>query len=262
LDFLARSAKVLPTALQRVELNHPVTNEWLLSLKDVAVGYGHHVVLADIQLEFQRGSFTGLLGANGSGKTTLIKTILGIVPPLGGRLEFRRTAGRLPVLGYVPQRESLDPVYLLSALEVTLMGVCGRVGPGRFIRRAEKDWAHHCLEQTEAADLGRKRFSELSGGQKQRVLLARALATRADFLLLDEPTAGIDAAAAQAIVEVLRRLHQQQGMTILMVNHDLTIVRQCVQQVIWLHQGKLLHGPADELLRHEKIEEILDLPLR
>jgi ABC-type Mn2+/Zn2+ transport system ATPase subunit len=230
-------------------------------MDNVAVGYERHVVLQDISLGLTRGSFVGLLGANGSGKSTLIKTILGIIPSLRGHMEVFPIDGRKPVFGYVPQRESLDSIFLLSSFEVVLMGVCGRVGPGRRIRSSEKEWAHQCLRETNADTISRKRFSQLSGGQKQRVLIARALATRPDFLLLDEPTAGIDTAAAQAIMELLRRLYQQRGLTILMVSHDLPTVRKHVQKVIWLHQGKVLQGSVDELLSRDKLDELLDLEL-
>ena len=231
----------------------------IVTLEHVAVGYGHHTVLADVNLALGRGTFTGLLGPNGSGKSTLLKTILGIHAPLSGKIHWHPVAGRSPTLGYVPQRESLDPIYLLSSFEVVLMGVCGRVGPGRFIGRTERTWARECLARTGAADLGRRLFSELSGGQKQRVLMARALATKPDLLMLDEPTAGIDAGATRAIMELLQELHRELRQTILMVSHDLTSVRQFAQEVIWLHEGAVLHGPVSELLSHAKIEEILDL---
>lgn len=235
----------------------------LIALENLTIGYdGHPPVLSGVNIEIESGSFTGLLGANGSGKSTLIKTILGIIPPLAGRVQFGSGAGPSPVMGYVPQREALDPIYLLSSLEVVLMGACGRVGPGRLLNKAERQWAQHCLEVTGVANLGGKRFSQLSGGQKQRVLIARALTAKPDFLFLDEPTAGIDAAATQAIMDLLAHLHQQQKLSILMVNHDLAVVRKAVRQVIWLHQGAVLHGPVDSLLSREKIEEIMDLELR
>jgi ABC-type Mn2+/Zn2+ transport system ATPase subunit len=117
------------------------------------------------------------------------------------------------------------------------------------------------LRETGADHLSRRLFSQLSGGQKQRVLIARALATKPDFLLLDEPTSGIDAAARQAIMDLLRRIHQQQGLTILMASHDLPIVRAYANDVIWLHNGNVLQGPVAELLTPEKIEEILDLEM-
>jgi ABC-type Mn2+/Zn2+ transport system ATPase subunit len=238
-----------------------VSDDFLLTLEHVAVGYERQAVLPEVNLKLRRGTFTGLLGANGSGKSTLIKTILAIISPLSGRVEFATVNGRAVVLGYTPQRDTLDPIYLLSSFEVVLMGTCGRVGPGRRISHAEKEWAHQCLRETGAEHLSRQLFSKLSGGQKQRVLIARALATKPDFLLLDEPTSGIDAAARQAVMEVLRRIHQQQRLTILMASHDLPIVRAYVQHVIWLHQGHVLEGPVSELLTPEKIEEILDLEM-
>jgi len=233
----------------------------LVILEHVAVGYGRRVVLPDVNFNLGRGTFTGLLGANGSGKSTLIKTILGIIPPLSGKLEFPAPAGERRVLGYTPQRDALDPIFLLSAFEVVLMGTCGRVRPGRGVGREEKDWAHQCLKQTGADHFSRKLFSELSGGQKQRVLIARALATRPDFLLLDEPTSGIDAAARQAIMELLKEIHQQRKLTILMASHDLPMVKTYMQEVMWLHLDRVLHGPVHDLLSPQKIEEILNLEM-
>jgi len=235
--------------------------EMLLRLDGVAVGYGSEVVLGGVSLSLRAGSFTGLLGPNGSGKSTLIKTILGILPALAGRVEFGARAGREPMLGYVPQREALDPIFLLSSFEVALMGACGRVRAGRMINKAEKGWVHECLRQTGTEDLSRKRFAQLSGGQRQRVLIARALATKAELLLLDEPTAGIDPAASASILELLGRLNQEQRLTILMVSHDLATVRKTVQEVIWLHQGRVLFGPVGELLSREKLDQIMELEL-
>jgi ABC-type Mn2+/Zn2+ transport system ATPase subunit len=231
----------------------------LIATQNLTIGYDGRPVLSGINLTIKRGSFTGLLGTNGSGKSTFIKTLLGIIPPLGGQMSFHTDDGLAPVFGYVPQRETLDSVFLLSSVEVALMGACGRVGPGRRLNKAERECAHQCLRETGVDDLSRRKFSQLSGGQRQRVLIARALTARPDFLLLDEPTAGIDASATQAIMELLRRLHEQRGLTILMVNHDLAAVRNAAQEVIWLHQGKVLHGPVKELLSREKIEEIMEL---
>jgi ABC-type Mn2+/Zn2+ transport system ATPase subunit len=236
-------------------------NENLIALESLSVGYAGKPVLSDVSLAVGRGSFTGLLGPNGSGKSTLIKTILGVIPPLAGRVAFRPVNGHAPTLGYVPQRESLDPVFLLSSFEVVLMAACARVKPGRFVNRTEREWAHQCLRETGTDNLSRKRFAELSGGQRQRVLIARALATKPAFLILDEPTAGVDAAASEVIMELLQRIHGHQRLTILMVNHDLATVRKTVREVIWLHQGKVLHGPVGDLLSREKIEEIMELEL-
>ena len=223
----------------------------------MAVGYDRHAILTGLDLQIARGTFAGLLGANGSGKTTLLKTIAGILPPVAGTVTFHPPA----VLGYVPQRDQLDSVFIFSAFEVALMGVCGRVGAGRRIPREERERVHECLRQTGADEFAPQLFSELSGGQKQRVLIARALAAQADLLILDEPTAGIDAAATQAIMELLAQLNRERGLTVLMVNHDLPAVRRSARDIVWLHQGKILRGSVEELLRREKIEELLQLQL-
>ena len=233
----------------------------LMTLRELSIGYRGRPVLSGLSLALARGRFVGLLGANGSGKSTLIKTILGILPPLAGEIVLTSVKGVPPILGYVPQREALDSIFPLSSLEVVLMGACGRVGPGRWINRAERAWALDCLRDAGAEDLSRRRFSELSGGQRQRVLIARALAAKPDLLVLDEPTAGIDASATQGIMELLDRLHRRQALTILMVNHDLAAVRKAVEQVIWLHEGQVLFGAVGDLLSHERIEAIMALEL-
>jgi ABC-type Mn2+/Zn2+ transport system ATPase subunit len=212
-------------------------------------------VLSGLNLQIPRGTFTGLLGANGSGKTTLLKTMAGILPPLGGDIRFNPPA----TLGYVPQRDQLDSVYIFSSFEVALMGVCGRVGAGRRIGSAERDRVRECLQQAGADAFAHQRYSELSGGQKQRVLIARALAAEADLLLLDEPTAGIDAAATRAIMELLARLNRERGLTVLMVNHDLAAMRRYTGHIVWIREGKLLEGPTPELLRQDRVAELLDL---
>lgn len=227
----------------------------IVELRDVAVGYDRHAVLSGLNVHITRGTFTGLLGTNGSGKTTLLKTVAGILPAVSGEVRFTPPA----TLGYVPQRDQLDAVYIFSSFEVALMGVCGRVGAGRRIGSAERDRVHECLQQTGADGFARQRFSELSGGQKQRVLIARALAAEADLLLLDEPTAGVDAAATRAIMELLARLNRERGLTVLMVNHDLASMRRYTGQVIWIREGKALAGPTAELLRQERVAELLDL---
>lgn len=232
-----------------------MSNSAIISLENVAVGYGRYVVLEGINGTVPRGVFLGLLGANGSGKTTLLKTVAGILPPLAGRVNFARNDSPV-VIGYVPQRESLDQSFLLSSFEVVLMGACGRVGPGRMLGRAEHDFARECLRQTGGEKLEHKPFADLSGGQKQRVLIARALMARPDLLLLDEPTAGVDASAVDGIVTLLRKLNET-GMTIVMVNHDLPVVKRTVSSIYWVRGGKIEVGDVASMLSQEHLEQIL-----
>ena len=166
----------------------------LITLDNLTIGYDRQPVLSGISLSIARGSFTAILGANGSGKSTLLKTLLGLQPPIGGKIQIAAPA----VFGYVPQAIEFDPLILLTGFEVALMGVYGRIGTGRFVPQNERAFVRECLQATGAEEFARKKFSELSGGQKQRILIARALATKPDVLVLDEPTAGVDAAATHA----------------------------------------------------------------
>jgi ABC-type Mn2+/Zn2+ transport system ATPase subunit len=230
-------------------------NDSLITLDNLAIGYNRQPVLSGISLSILRGSFTAILGANGSGKSTLLKTLLGLQPPIAGKIQIAAPA----VFGYVPQAIEFDPLFLLTGFEVALMGVYGRVGPGHFVPANERAFVRECLRATGAEEFARQKFSELSGGQKQRVLIARALATKPDILVLDEPTAGVDAAATHALLEFISRIHAERKLTILLVTHDLPLVRKHAQQVIWLHQGKVLRGTAMELLSRERMADIFEM---
>jgi ABC-type Mn2+/Zn2+ transport system ATPase subunit len=232
-------------------------SENLITFENLAIGYENHAVMSGISLSIARSSFTAILGTNGSGKSTLLKTLLGIQRPIAGKI---LCPGR-PVFGYVPQSVELDTLYPLTGFDVALMGVYGRIRPGGLVPRQEQNFVHECLRATAADVFARKKFSQLSGGQKQRVLIARALATRPDILVLDEPTAGVDAAATHALLEFISQIHRERKLTILLVTHDLPLVRKHAEQVIWLHDGKILHGTVVELLTPERMAEIFEIEL-
>ncbi len=223
----------------------------LIIFDDLSIGYNGRPVLSGISLAIPRASFTAILGANGSGKSTLLKTLLGLLPPVGGRIESTSL-----VFGYVPQSIQFDPVYLLSGFEVALMGVYGRARPGQRVPAAERAFARECLDAVGAGEFARKPFAELSGGQKQRVLIARALATKPDMLVLDEPTAGVDITATHGVLDFISQIIEEQEITVLFVTHDVTLVRDHARQVVWLHQGKVLQGTAEEIFTPELLFEM------
>ena len=233
----------------------------LIIMQDLVIGYDGQPILSGISLSIARSSFTALLGANGSGKSTLLKTLLGLQPPVSGAISLAPSDHGAPVFGYVPQAIQFDPLYPLTGFDVALMGTYGRVRPGRLVPPSERAFARDCLRATAADGFARQRFHQLSGGQKQRVLIARALATRPDILVLDEPTAGVDAVATRGLLEFISQIHAEQKLTVLLVTHDLPLVRKHAEQVIWLHEGRILHGAVAELFTRERMAEIFEMEL-
>jgi zinc transport system ATP-binding protein len=232
-------------------------SEPLVRFQDVQLGYGRQLVLEKVQLDIFRGDFFGLVGPNGSGKTTLLRCLLGILKPLSG--EVTRSVGLR--IGYVPQREMLDPLFPLSALDIVLMGRYPRAGILRSPQRADRDFAMQCLEQVGLADSAHKLYRELSGGQRQRVLIARALAVEPNLLVLDEPTNGLDLPTEAAILGLIERLHAQNGLTIVLVSHVLNVVARYATRMGVLLDGRLLVGAAEDLMQDQVLEEAYGVPV-
>ncbi len=232
--------------------------ESAIALHNVDVGYRSRPLFSGLNLEIEKGTLQALLGANGTGKTTLLKTIAGILPTLKGCVEY---AGGVEAIGYVPQKEQLDSIFLFSALDVVLMGACGKIGPGKRLGKEARADARQMMELTDATGFASELFSRLSGGQKQRTLIARALMTRPQILILDEPTAGVDAAASESIFQLLLKLQSERGMTVILVTHDLPLVRRHVQRAIWVREGTLEHGDVSQLLSPQHVGEMLGIEL-
>ena len=232
-------------------------HEPLVQFENVQLGYGRQVVLEHVQLDIFRGDFFGLVGPNGSGKTTLLRSLLGILKPLRGQVA--RAVGLR--IGYVPQREMLDPLFPLTALDIVLMGRYPRAGVLRSPRRADRDFAMQCLQQVGLADVAHKLYRELSGGQRQRVLIARALAVEPNLLVLDEPTNGLDLPTEAAILGLIEQLHAQSGLTIVLVSHVLNVVARYATRMGVLLDGRLLVGDAEQLMQEQVLEEAYGVPV-
>jgi len=223
----------------------------LLLVENAAFGYGRRAVVSGVNLRVEPGQFLGIVGPNGAGKTTLFRGLLGLIPPLAGRVECGTRA-----IGYVPQRESLDALYPVTVEEVVQMGAFAKLHGLRRLPRDERARAVVCLERVGLADRRAAQFSTLSGGQRQRVLIARALMVEPELLLLDEPTTGVDRAAQAHILELLGELNASQRLAVLLVSHQISMVRQTVQRVLWVADGRVSEGLAAQMLAPENLDRL------
>ena len=222
----------------------PADSESPLSVRGLTVAYHHKPVLWDIDYQAPAGGPIAIIGPNGAGKSTFIRAVLGLVPRVAGdvRVFGRPVERQRRAIGYVPQRSSVDWDFPASALDVVGMGLYGRIGWLRPVRRHHREQALAHLDRVGMADFAGRQIGQLSGGQQQRVFLARALAQDARIYFMDEPFAGVDAATERAIAAVLAELDRQ-GRTIICVHHDLQSAPDYFRHVLLLNGRVVAAGP-------------------
>lgn len=214
-----------------------------LICQNLALGYAGRIVCEDIDFSLSQGDYLCITGENGAGKSTLMKTLLGLQPPLRGRV--RLTGGmKRREIGYLPQQGPLRCDFPASVEEVTLSGCLNRCGLRPFYTRAERMLARAWLERLGLSALHGRCYRELSGGQRQRVLLARALCASRSLLMLDEPVSGLDPEAAAEMYAALRRLNREDGVTIVMVSHDVAAAAREAGRILHLGRRPLFLGAA------------------
>lgn len=206
------------------------------------------------------GSYLGIVGPNGCGKTTLLKTILGILKPLGGSLEWSGAAR--PRIGYVPQRDAIDSIYSFRAVDVVALAL----GTEHIFRpaatREMRERARSALDRVGLGDYCYKSYSDLSGGQRQRVLFARALATDPTLLALDEPTSGLDPGNAERTLEVIEELRARRPLSVILVSHDLSLVARRCTHALAMHEGNYVFGETSSTLTNEHLTKLYGYPMR
>ena len=189
--------------------------ERLLSADGLVVGHEGAPILPPLTMTVGAGELWAIIGPNGSGKSTFVRTALGLTPPVGGKVEARPGLR----LAYVPQQSALDAIFPISVLDFVLMGLQGPGNVTLLGRSGHAARAAAALEEAGAGPLERRQLRDLSGGQRQRVLIARALATDADLVFLDEPTTALDAAAEHQVLELIEKLREKRGAAVVMVTH-------------------------------------------
>lgn len=228
----------------------------VLEVHDLTVSYARKPVLWGIDFTLPKGCIAGIIGPNGAGKSTLIKAIMGVLPVSSGYVKIFDQSlddvrGRV---SYVPQKESVDWDFPASVLDVVLMGRYGKLGLFKGVSKADKRIALDCIDKVGLSAFTKRQISQLSGGQQQRVFLARALAQEADFYLMDEPFAGVDAATEKAIIEILRDMASL-GKTIIVVHHDIQSVINYFNWVLLINMRLVASGPTKKVFNNELIQE-------
>lgn len=213
--------------------------------QNLSVGYDSKIILENLSFEVNKGDYLCIVGENGSGKTTLIKSILGLIPTISGKLE---TGDGLKSneIGYLPQQTVVQRDFPASVREIVLSGCQGRVGLRPFYSKSDKLLAEENMRKMEITDLSKRCYRELSGGQQQRVLLARALCATQKLLLLDEPVSGLDPRVTAGMYQTIKSLNEE-GISIIMISHDVNATVKYASHI--LHIGHtIFYGTTEEYI--------------
>ena len=223
----------------------------LLSLKKVSLGYGDNTVISGADFAIESGDFICIVGANGSGKSTLVRGILGLIRPLKGEIIFGEGLKQQEI-GYLPQETRVDANFPATVEEIVLSGCLGHMKLRPFYCHSEKSHVSHSLAALGIENLKKKSFASLSGGQKQKVLLARSLSATKKLLILDEPSNNLDYKSRKAFYSSLKKLNAEQGLTIIMITHDLDADDLIGNKVLAIKEGKVALENTEKYLEAYK----------
>lgn len=257
-DQLLATGSTSPSSVTLVSSPPAVTGERpILCGEQVTLGYGRRTVLADVNLAIRRGEFWAFLGPNGEGKSTLIKALLGAVRPARGKIFLRADFQRRTRLALVPQECEVNPSVPTTVREFILGGLVGINVSG-----AQRDARlKGVLDLMAIPHLRERSLWALSGGQRQRALVARALIRDPLLLIVDEPTAGLDLAAAASLLDAITGLSRDKGITIVFVTHDLSIAAQHATHAALFRAGKLTAGPLKEVFTPANLSRTFGVPV-
>ncbi|MFH2006704.1 MAG: metal ABC transporter ATP-binding protein [bacterium] len=222
----------------------------VIHMNRAVVGHPGVWQLGPIDLTVERGAFWGVVGPNGAGKTTLLRSLVGLHPLISGTCSLDQGAERRGGVSYVPQRDALDSIFPVTALNVAMMGLVPSLGFGRPFVWQHRRRALESLDRVGLLPLANKPFRQLSGGEQQRILIARATVSEPAVMLLDEPTAAMDVDAEREVLDLIDRLAKRESIAVLMVSHSLLAVRQHAERVILLNRERqrVRVGTPDEII--------------
>lgn len=241
-------------------MSHPAHP--IIHFDQASFGFPGVIALQDISLDINAGEFVGVIGPNGSGKTTLCRAVLGLMPPLSGHLRiFDCSCDELRChhrarIGYLPQKGVVDRNFPVTVLETVMMGRYGALGLFRRPSKRDREIAANALAHVGMEGHQNTALGQLSGGQQQRVFIARALAQQPQVLLLDEPTTGLDITTQHSVVDLVQQLHEELGLIVLLITHDINMIRSRVDRLILLKTRLFAFGPPADVLKPDILRQV------
>jgi ABC-type Mn2+/Zn2+ transport system ATPase subunit len=229
----------------------------VVEARDLELGYRGAIILRDVELAIRNGESWFFLGANGSGKTTLVRAAIGLLAPRRGSLRRHARLGSRRRLGFVPQVSEINPSLRTTVREFVSLGLAGSV-VARSERGEHLAWA---LERMGLSALEQADYWSLSGGQRRRTQVARALVRRPSWMVLDEPTEGLDIATEESLLSTLDDLNRRESVTLIFVTHKLALAERHASHVALFHDGRVLAGPCEAVLRSEPALRLLEREL-
>jgi ABC-type Mn2+/Zn2+ transport system ATPase subunit len=236
--------------------------EPIIRFDHASFGFPGLIALIDITLTIYEGEFVGVIGPNGSGKTTLCRAVLGLLAPIEGHLHIFNCAcdelrcHHRAKIGYLPQKGVVDRNFPVTVLEAVMMGRYGALGLFKRPGKKDHDIALEALDQVGMRAHKDSALGQLSGGQQQRVFIARALAQQPKVLILDEPTTGLDITTQHNVIELVQHLHDELKLTILLITHDINMIRSKVDRFVLLKTRLFAAGPPSEVLKPDILHQV------
>ena len=241
-------------------MTHP--HESIIRFEHASFGFPGVIALKNISLTINAGEFIGVIGPNGSGKTTLCRAVLGLMAPVEGHLDIFDCAceelrcHHRAKIGYLPQKGVVDRNFPVTVLETVMMGRYGALGLFRRPDQKDREIAMDALAQVAMDGHKDTALGHLSGGQQQRVFIARALAQEPKVLLLDEPTTGLDITTQHNVIELIQHLHEELRLTVLLITHDINMIRSRVDRLVLLKTRLFAAGPPNEVLKPDILSQV------
>ncbi len=226
----------------------------MIEARNLSVERGGRTILQGYSLRLEKGRILAVLGANGVGKTTLINTLIGAIKPRSGKLKIMGQVGFVPQLFEVP--------FSYTALDIALMGRARHLGLFKAPAKRDYDIVRRYFDMLDIGFLEGQVFNSLSGGQRQLVMIAQALASECELLVLDEPCAALDYKNQDKVLELLHQLHANHGMTIVFSTHMPQHAVEIATDVLLMTSGtRYVSGTAEQALGSQNLSELYDLPI-